>query len=87
MSAAGALIIAEFPGPVLEVHCPRCNRRGRYSKAGLVECFGHPDLSLPDMLRELSPDCPARGRPGSEACGAFYPALQQAFLASLVENR
>ena len=78
MSAAGALTIAEFPGSLLEVHCPRCGRRGRYAKARLAERFG-PGLSLPDLLREISPDRPARGRPGIESCSAIYPALAKAF--------
>src|SRR5690242_20505174 len=77
MSAAAALTVAEFPGPVLEVPCPLCDRRGRYAKARLVERFG-PNLSLPDLLGQLSPDCPTRGRPG-ESCSAIYPALAEAF--------
>ena len=75
--SSGALTIAQFPGPVVEVHCPRCNRQGRYSRKRLVERFG-PDLGLPDLLRRLAPDCPARSRPGIDPCGAIYPALSAA---------
>ena len=82
MSTAGALTISEFPGSVVEVQCPRCERRGRYAKAGLVERFG-PDMRLPDLLRRLSPDCPTRGRAGIESCAAIYPVLAEAFRASL----
>jgi hypothetical protein len=85
MSIAGALTIAEFPGLVLEVYCRRCDRRGRYVKARLVERFGL-NLSLPDLLRELSPDCPARGRPGIESCSAIYPTLAKAFRATLKDG-
>jgi hypothetical protein len=55
MSSAGALTIAEFPGLVLEIYCRRCDRRGRYARARLAERFG-PDPSLPDLLRQFSPD-------------------------------
>jgi len=82
---SGALTIAEFPGPVVEVHCPRCDRHGRYAKARLAERFG-PDLSLPDLLRQLSPDCPARGQPGIESCSAIYPALAGAYPASVANG-
>jgi len=59
---------------VVEVQCPRCNRRGRYRKARLIESYGT-DLSLPDLLRELSPDCPVRSEFKNQACGAIYLAL------------
>ena len=78
MFRTGALTIAELPGSVVDVHCPRCDRRGRYAKARLVERFGA-DVRLPDLLGQLSPDCPARGRPGIESCAAIYPALGEFF--------
>jgi hypothetical protein len=52
MLSSGALSLAEFPGPMLEVHCPRCNPHGRYSKARLRERYG-PDISLRDLLHRL----------------------------------
>ena len=76
--STGSLTLAEFPGSIVEVHCPWCDRRGRYTKERLMERFDA-DMRLPDLLRELSPDCPARGRPGIESCGAIYPALGEAF--------
>jgi len=77
----GSLTIAEFPGSVVEVHCPRCDRRGQYAKVRRVERFGA-GIRLPDLLREFAPDCPARNSLNNQSCGAFYPGLR----ASLVES-
>jgi hypothetical protein len=70
--SSGALTLSDFPGTALEVHCPRCDRRGRYAKTRLVERIGF-DMRLPDLLRQLSPDCPARGELKKQASGAIYP--------------
>ena len=69
---SGALTIAELPGPVVEVHCPRCDRRGRYVREWLAERVG-PNLSLPDLLRRLSPDCPVLSELCNQSFGAIYP--------------
>ena len=50
-----------------------------------MERFG-PDLSLPELVHKLAPDCLTRGQPGIESCNAIYPALAAALRASLVES-
>ena len=73
--SSGAIAIAEFPGPLIEVHCPRCDRRERYAKAHLVERFGA-EVRLPDLLRDLAAGCPARNSLNYQSCSAIYPALR-----------
>ena len=74
---SGSLNLAQFPAHSVEIHCPACDRRGRYAKARLVERYGA-GVALPDLLRELTPGCPARARAstvGTKACGAIFPVL------------
>jgi hypothetical protein len=73
----GALIIADFPGPVVEVHCSRCDRRGRYARARLAERFG-PDMRLPASRASGSRSGAMTGNTGDVDAvedwhqGAFY---------------
>jgi hypothetical protein len=63
----------------LVVACDRCNRRGVYKVAHLVDRHGA-DLRLPDLLATLAADCPARSaKSATVACGAVYPELPVLF--------
>jgi hypothetical protein len=59
----------------LVVACSRCDRRGRCSLAKLIAQHG-PDKPGPELLRELSPDCPRRGSTSwYERCDPHCPEL------------
>jgi hypothetical protein len=61
----------------LEVACNRCDRRGRYQTAALVERYGA-DHPVPQWLRDVSADCPRRLDPHPsiyELCGVHCPGL------------
>lgn len=67
--------------PVLDVACRRCPRRGRYHTAKLIERYG-PDKPGPELLREMSADCPRRLDPHPslyERCGVCNPGLPALF--------
>jgi hypothetical protein len=53
------------------VTCDKCGRTGRYDLASLIVRHGI-DKGLPDLLAELSRDCPQRAGQGLERCGAVY---------------
>jgi hypothetical protein len=58
----------------LDVACTRCDRRGRYRLARLVEQFGG-DYALPDLGAELA-NCPNRNAAAhGERCDIRYPTL------------
>jgi hypothetical protein len=74
---SGAVTIAEFPGEKIEIICNACARRGVYAKARLVERYGA-ETGLPNLLSQITQDCPARSRHGILRCGANYLALRAA---------
>lgn len=53
--------------------CSKCERVGSYGLAGLLATYGL-DKRLPDLLVELSADCPKRAGQGlgTDRCGAVY---------------
>jgi hypothetical protein len=55
----------------LRMACDKCGRIGKYDLASLVVRHGI-DKGLPDLLAELSADCPQRDGQGLERCGAVY---------------
>jgi hypothetical protein len=65
----------------LIVTCDRCQRRGAYAVACLIEQHGR-DYDLVRLRLRLAADCPAyhTGR-GTPLCGARYPTLPRLFLA------
>jgi hypothetical protein len=73
----GAVTIAEFPGEKSEIVCDAWARRGIYAKVRLVERYGA-ETVLPDLLSQVTRDCPARGRHGTLRCSANYLALRAA---------
>jgi hypothetical protein len=51
--------------------CDKCSRISKYSLYGLIARHGI-DKGLPDLLAELSADCPQRTGLGLELCGAVF---------------
>jgi hypothetical protein len=52
------------------LRCEKCPRAGQYSLTGLILRLGI-DQALPDLIAELSSDCPQRSAQGIEQCGAM----------------
>jgi hypothetical protein len=61
---------------MLRVSCSKCDRKGQYHVAALIERQGA-GLGLPDWTDQLTADCPRRARPGAtwDLCGACFPDL------------
>lgn len=79
---AGFITLGQVAGrtAALEVACRRCERRGRYGTARLVERHGA-GTPMPEMRRVLAADCPRwASRSISELCGVHFPELPGLFL-------
>ncbi len=63
----------------LNVACSRCDRKGRYSTARLVQQYG-PEFAMTDLKNELT-NCPMRDANGYQRCDVFFPGLGEAFSA------
>jgi hypothetical protein len=77
----GALTFGDLVGrlDVLRVACSKCERRGQYSVARLIERYGA-DAGMPDWKDAISADCPLRAQPaGLDLCGAHFPDLPKVF--------
>jgi hypothetical protein len=74
MSKSGAVLLGEFPLAAVEGAYDRCERYGRYSKAGPVAKYGAA-VPLPELASRLSANCAKRANLGARSCGAFFPAL------------
>jgi hypothetical protein len=60
---------------VVRIECDKCDRRGRYSLASVVEQIGI-DGKLTDWLQQLTWDCLSKRLPGlSDPCGVRMPDL------------
>ncbi len=44
---------------MIRLACDKCGRQGQYRRQTLVGRFG-PDAKMPDILYQLSSDCPKR---------------------------
>jgi hypothetical protein len=53
------------------VGCDKCSRNGSYSLASLIVAHGI-GKRLPDLLADISHDCPKRLAHGLDRCGAVY---------------
>ena len=71
---SGAVLLSQIHHPMLDVHCKRCGRRGRYRHSTLLERFG-PDARLPDVASTLEDGCERKGQHGG--CFVIFPALAQ----------
>jgi hypothetical protein len=59
--------------------CSKCARCGRYNVARLIEKYA-PGKSGPELLRELSVDCPGRNNTGwHDRCDPHCPELPALF--------
>jgi hypothetical protein len=70
-----SLTLRNLPGDYVELACRKCERRGRLSRARLVDQYGI-DKPLPDLLAEIA-KCERRGN-FHDACGVYYVALKPA---------
>jgi hypothetical protein len=49
--------LAEHPTDIVRLACTKCDRRGQYRKATLIERYGA-DANLVDLRLILAADCP-----------------------------
>jgi hypothetical protein len=64
--------LADQPTFRVKLLCAKCERRGDYATAHLIQRFGG-DVSMVDLLAKLSNDCPRRvANHGMDLCGARY---------------
>ena len=73
---SGSLSLAEIAErlTVLEVRCTKCDRRGRYRMATLIERYGA-DFAGPDLREKLSVDCPKHDAAEYERCDLYFPDM------------
>ncbi len=60
--------------PMLAVRCTKCDRRGRYRMASLVERYGA-DFAGPNLREKLSADCEKHAAAEFERCDLFFPDM------------
>lgn len=71
----GAVTLGDIAGRIamLEVACTRCERRGRYRVAWLIEHHGA-DMGLPELRTIIAADCPRMIVASTrDLCGAHLP--------------
>jgi hypothetical protein len=73
-----ALTLADYPGAMVHIACPKCGRSGRLSKARLIAEHGA-DIPLPE-LRHVLAACPRRGQM-HDPCEVVFPGLGVEHLA------
>ena len=73
---SGSITLAEIAErlTVLEVRCTKCDHRGRYRTARLVEQYGA-DFAGPDLRGKLSADCEKHAAAEYERCDLFFPGM------------
>ncbi len=74
--STGSNTLAEIAArlPMLEVRCMKCDRRGRYRMATLIERYGA-DFAGPDLRDRLSVDCEKHGAAEYERCDLYFPDM------------
>lgn len=86
MPIRGSLTLSDVAARTdsLAVACSRCDRAGRYPMAKLLDQRGR-DFSIPDLLRDLSRDCPKRETLSQyNLCGVHCPELPALFRPKLM---
>ena len=76
--SAGAVTLGDIAGriTVLDVACDRCERRGRFRVAKLIEQLGA-DIGLPELRGVIAASCPRMTAASiHEGCGVHYPQLR-----------
>ena len=73
---SGSLSLAQIAAhqSILEVRCTKCDRRGRYRTATLIERYGA-DFAGPDLREKLSVDCEKHGAAEYERCDLYFPDM------------
>jgi hypothetical protein len=67
--------LAEHPGDMVRLACTKCERRGQYRKATLIERYGA-DANMVDMRLILAAGCPKiEAGKVMDLCGVIYPDL------------
>ena len=79
MPRHGAVVFGDLEGrlEVLHVACRKCDRRGQYPVARLIERYGS-DAKLVDWKDQITADCPKRANTRvlvTDQCGAHFPDL------------
>lgn len=72
MPRNGVLLLSDYPHDMVGIECLKCNRRGRFSKARLMEKYG--DIDLPDLRKELATNC--TGKSLNFPCSARYTGME-----------
>ena len=74
--STGSLTLAQIADllDVVEVRCTKCDRRGRYRIATLIERYGA-DFRGPDLRDRLSADCEKHGAAEYERCDLYFPDM------------
>ena len=77
----GALSLSDYPTEKVIIECRRCDKRGRFDKAALIERVG-PDEALPTLRLRLAAGlgcdvakATIEGGFQVAQCGAHYPEL------------
>ena len=71
-SVTGSLLLRDYPGEIVRLSCPKCERAGQYRKQTLIERYGA-DIRLPDLREEIA-QCPRHGQM-HDACMVRYVDL------------
>ena len=68
--------LTDYPFPIVNVSCQKCQRRGQYRKQTLIDQYGG-DIAGPDLRWEIAEDCPraANRQLGADPCGIVFPDL------------
>ena len=79
MPRDGAVVFGDLEDKleVLQVACRKCDRRGQYPVARLIERYGR-DAKLVDWKDQITADCPRRANARvvvTDQCGAHFPDL------------
>ena len=79
MPRHGAVVFGDLDGKleVLQVACSKCERRGQYPVARLIERYGR-DGKLVDWKDQITADRPRRAQARvvvMDQCGAHFPDL------------
>ena len=72
--SSGSLSLAEIAERLttLDVRCTKCDRRGRYRIANLIERYGA-DFAGPDLRDKLSEGCEKHDAAEYERCDLYFP--------------
>ncbi len=74
--STGSLTLAQIAERLttIEVRCTKCDRRGRYRTAALVERYGA-HFAGPDLRDRLSASCERHAAAEYERCDLYFPDM------------